>query len=115
MIVQGLNMRGIGTQTLFSDNELEMRVVPTQLGNEAFGGIAFTNFVARAILLHNRLGHERNDFPHVWVDNRGASHLMMIGHRARCGGPCVDMTHSESSWRKNTPCPRAFQMREGMD
>ena len=72
MIVQGLNMRGIGTQAIFGDNELEVRVVPTQLGNEAFGGIAFTIIFLRAILLHNRLRHERNHFPHVWMDNRCA-------------------------------------------
>lgn len=80
MIVQRLNMRGIGTQAIFSDNELEVGVVPTQLSHEAFGGMAFTIIFVCTILLHNRLGHERNDFPPVWVDNRGASHLLMIGH-----------------------------------
>ena len=40
--VQGLDMRGIGTQSVFGNDELEMRVVLAQLDNEAFGCVALT-------------------------------------------------------------------------
>ena len=72
MILQGLNMRGVGTQAIFGDNELEVRVVPTQLGNEAFGGIPFTIIFVRPIVLHNRFRHQGNHCAHVWMDNRRA-------------------------------------------
>ena len=49
--VQGLDVRGIGTQTVFGDDELEMGVVLAQLGHKAFGGIAFTIIFVRAIVL----------------------------------------------------------------
>src|SRR2546430_10342242 len=39
VIVQGLDVRGIGTQAIFGDDEFEMRVILAQRGNEAFGGI----------------------------------------------------------------------------
>ena len=51
VVVQGLDVRGIGTQTVFGDDELEVRVVLAQLGHKAFGGIAFTIIFGRAILL----------------------------------------------------------------
>ncbi len=50
IIVQGLDVGGIGTQTVFSDDELEMRVILAELGNEAFGGIALTIVFGRTIL-----------------------------------------------------------------
>jgi hypothetical protein len=33
-------------------------------------------------LLDNRLGHERNDFALIGVNERGAQHLVTIGHSA---------------------------------
>ena len=66
--MQRLDVGGIGTQTVFGDDELEMRVILTQLGHEAFGGIAFTIIFLRAILFHNRLGHQRNHFTIVRMD-----------------------------------------------
>ena len=56
VIVQGLDVRGIRTQGIFSDNEGEMRVSLTQLADEAFGGIAFTIVFLGAILVDNWLG-----------------------------------------------------------
>ena len=37
--VEGLDVGGVGTQTVFGDNELEMGVILAQLDNEALGGI----------------------------------------------------------------------------
>ena len=42
MIVQGLDVGGIGTQSVFGDDELEMGVIVAELGDEAFGRIPFT-------------------------------------------------------------------------
>ena len=36
------DVRGIGTQTIFGDDKLEVRVVLAQLGHKAFGSIPFT-------------------------------------------------------------------------
>ena len=74
-------MGGVGTQTVFGDNELEMGVILAQLDNEALGGIALTVIFLRAILFDNRLGHERNDFPAVWMENRRAQQLVIIRDR----------------------------------
>ena len=53
-------MGGIGTQTVFSADALEVGVVVAQLGNEAFRRMAFTIIFGCAIL----------------GDNRGVSHLL---------------------------------------
>ncbi len=71
-------MRGIGTQTIFSDNKFEVRVVLAQLGNEPFGGLAFAIIFVRAILFHNGFRHQGNHFAQVRVDNRRTQHLMRI-------------------------------------
>jgi hypothetical protein len=82
IIVQGLDVRGIGTQGVFGDNELEMRVILAQLGDEAFGGIALAIVFRRAVLLHNRFGHQRNHFTKIGMDDRGGQHLVRIGDLA---------------------------------
>ena len=51
VIVQGRNVRGIGTQGVFGDNELEMRVILAQLGDEAFGSMAFAIIFLRSFFL----------------------------------------------------------------
>jgi hypothetical protein len=47
---------GIGTQTVFGDDALEVGVVLAQLGNEAFRRIAFTIIFGRAILFDHWFG-----------------------------------------------------------
>ena len=79
-------------------------MVLAQLGHKAFGGIAFAIIFVRAIVVHNRLGHERNHGPLVRMDDRCAQHLMRIGDRTVAVDPCVNRRHSEWSGRKNTPC-----------
>jgi hypothetical protein len=79
--VQGLDVRGIRTQTVFGDDKLEVWVVLAQLGHKTFGGIPFTIIFVRAIAVHNGLGHEWNDCPLLWMDDRGAQQLMRVGDR----------------------------------
>ena len=81
VVVQGLDMRGIGTQAVFGDNELEVRVVLAQLRNKPFGGIAFAIIFLRSILFHDRFRHQRNHCTHVRMNDRRAQHLMRIGDR----------------------------------
>ena len=81
VIVEGLDVGGIGTQGVFGDDELEMRVILASLGNEAFGGMAFTIIFLRAILFDNRFGHEWNHFTLVWMDDRCTQHLVVVGDR----------------------------------
>ena len=56
-------------------------MILAQLGNKAFGSIAFAIIFVRAILLHNRFGHQRNHFPHGRMEDRRAQHLMIIRDR----------------------------------
>jgi hypothetical protein len=56
VLLQGLNMRGIRTEAIFGDDDLEMRVILTKLGDEALGRVAFTVIFLGAILFDNRLG-----------------------------------------------------------
>ena len=58
-----------------------MRVSLAELDDEACGRIPFTVMFGRAIVVHNGFGHQRNHGTHVWMDHRGAQHLMIIGAR----------------------------------
>src|SRR5688572_29889892 len=75
-------MGGIRTQAVFGDNDLKVGVIPTKLADKALGRVALAIIFLAAIRLDNRLGHERNDFALVGVDERRTQHLMGIGYRA---------------------------------
>lgn len=82
VIVQHLDMGSVGTQAVFGDDQLKMGVVLAQFRDEALGGIALTIVFLGAVLLDNRLGHERNDFALIGMNERGAQHLVPIGNEA---------------------------------
>src|SRR3984893_9426930 len=65
VVVQSHDMWSIGTEAVFSNDELEVGMILPQFAHKAFGGIAFAIIFVRAIAVHNRLGHERNDGPLV--------------------------------------------------
>src|SRR5262249_31635037 len=79
MRVQGLDVGSMRTQTLFSDDALEVGMILAPLGYKALGGIPCAIILIRSITVHNRLRHERHDGPLVWMDERSAEHLMRIG------------------------------------
>ena len=79
--MQGLDVGGVRTQTVFGDNELEMRVILAQRGDEAFGSIALTVIFLRAIVFHNGFGHQRNDFAAVGMEKHCPQQLMIVRHR----------------------------------
>jgi len=81
VIVQGLEVGGIRTQTVFGEDKREVGVVLAQRGNEAFGRMAFTIIFGRAILCDNGFGHQRNHCALVRMDQRRAQHLVIIGDR----------------------------------
>jgi hypothetical protein len=80
--LQHLDVRGIGTETIFGDNHLEMRVVLTELGENTFGRGALAIIFAGAVLFDNGLGHQRNDFALIGMNESRPQHLMGIGHGA---------------------------------
>ena len=82
VVVQGLDMGGIGTQGVCGDDKLEMGMILAQLGDEAFSSIAFAIIFLRAVLLHNWLRHQRNHFTKIRMDDRRSQHLMIRGDRA---------------------------------
>jgi len=57
-------------------------VIPTKLADETLGRVAFTVIFLGAILLDDRLGHQRNHCPFVGVDERCTQHLVGIGDSA---------------------------------
>ena len=81
VVVQGLDVRSIGTQAVFGDDELEMRVILAQFDDKSFGGIPFTIIFARPIMLPDRFRHEGNHRTHIWMDDRCTQHLMRIRDR----------------------------------
>src|SRR6266446_7533004 len=81
VVLQRLAMGRMGTQAVFGDDALEMRVVLASLGHQALGGMPFALIFARAILLHHRLRPQRNHFTPVWMEQRRAQHRMSIRDR----------------------------------
>jgi hypothetical protein len=71
MRLEGLDRRGIGTQTIFGDVNLWGVVLP-ELGHAPLSSMAFASIFGRAILWHHRLGHQRHHGTHVWGDHRRA-------------------------------------------
>ena len=81
VVLQGLDVGCICTQTVFGDNELEMRVVLAQLGHKPFGGMPFAIVLGGALVFHNLFGHQGDHFTNIRMDDRRAQQLMRIGDR----------------------------------
>jgi hypothetical protein len=82
VILQHLDVRGIGTEAIFGDDQLEMRVVLAQFDEQTLGRIALTIVFVRAIWLDNRFGHQRNHFALVGVNEGRTQQLVAVGHGA---------------------------------
>ena len=81
VVLQCFNVRRIRTQAVFSDDELEVRVVLAQLNDKAFGSIPFTIIFVHPIILPDRFRHQGNHGTHVGMDERGTQQLMRIRDR----------------------------------
>ena len=57
VVVQRLDVRSIGTQAVFGDDALEVRVILAQFEDKSFGGIPFTIIFARPIMFPDRFRH----------------------------------------------------------
>jgi hypothetical protein len=79
VVLQGLNVRGMGTQTVCGDNELKVGMILAQLGHQALGGMTCAIILVRPITVDHRRRHERHDGPLVRMDDRSAQHLVRIG------------------------------------
>jgi hypothetical protein len=71
----------LGTQPLCGDTALEVWMVLTPLGHNAFGGLACTIMFVRALWLHDRFRQHRKHCTHVGMDQRRPSPLMSRGAR----------------------------------
>ena len=80
-VMQGFNVWRIGTEPIFGDDTLQMRVILASLRDEAFGGMALTIVFLSTILFDNGSGHQGNHFTPVRMHEGGAQHLMRIGDR----------------------------------
>ena len=78
VVLQHLDMRGVGTQTVFGDDQREVRVVLTQLHDQPLGCLPLTIVFLGAIVFHNGLGHQRNHFPPIGMDEGSPQHRMRI-------------------------------------
>jgi hypothetical protein len=81
VMLQRLDVRSIGTQAVFGDDELEVRVVLAQCDDKPFGSIAFAIIFVRPIVFPDRFRHQGNHGTHVWMDDRCAQQLMRIRDR----------------------------------
>jgi len=82
VLVQHVDMRGVGTQAVLSDYELEVRVVLAQLDNQPLGGMALAIVFLGTVLLDDRLGHQGQHFAPIGVDESRAQPLVTLGDRA---------------------------------
>src|SRR5882724_12144077 len=83
MVLQCPEVGRIGTQAVFRDDQVKVRVILTQLRHKPFGSIAFAIILRRAIVFHDRFGHEGNHFPEIRMDDCRPQHLMIIRDLAR--------------------------------
>jgi hypothetical protein len=79
VVVHGLDVGSMRTQTLCGDDALQVGMILPPLGHKARGSLPFALMLERPIRIDNRLRHERNDGALVRMDERGAYHLMRIG------------------------------------
>jgi len=77
--VQGRDVGSMGTQAVFSDEALEVRVLLAQLRHQALGGMPFAIIVVGSIVFDDRCRPQRHHGPHVWMDERCTQHLLSRG------------------------------------
>ena len=81
VLMQGFDVRGIGTEPIFGDDEPQMRVTVAQCGDEACGGIALTIIFRAPIVCDDRFRHQRKHCTPIRMNERGPQHLMRRGDR----------------------------------
>ena len=79
---QVLQVRGVGGQGVFDDDDWQMGMLATELLEPAAGGMALAVVLGLAVLLNNRLGSQGDDFLEVRMDQGGPQQLMGIGDPA---------------------------------
>ncbi|HSX82454.1 MAG TPA: hypothetical protein VLQ80_28315, partial [Candidatus Saccharimonadia bacterium] len=70
--VERRDMWGIGTQTVFGDDALEVGMVLAYLGHQTFRSMTFTIIFVRPIVLHKRFRPHGNHCTPVRMHNRCA-------------------------------------------
>jgi hypothetical protein len=77
-----LEVGRMGTQTVCGPDTLEVRVVLTPRGHDAFGRVACTSMFVRAILWDHGFWHHGHHGTLVRMEERGAHHLLRLRDRA---------------------------------
>ncbi len=77
--LQMADVRTIGGQRVFDDDQLEMGVLAVQRAQQAFGGVALAVVLARPIGLEDRLGGEGKDLLAVGMHQHRTEHLVIVG------------------------------------
>jgi len=80
-IMQGFDVRGMGTESIFGDDEPQMRGILAQRGHEALGRMALTILFLAAIVFAKRFGHQRNHCAPVRMNECGPQQWMRRGDR----------------------------------
>ena len=104
VLLQLTDMRSIWAQGILSDREGQLRMVLLQLGQETLGCVPLTVVLRFPILLHNRLGHQRNHFPSVRVNDDPTHQLMGVGHLSRLLGDLLQTGITGNLLRAKVPC-----------
>ena len=79
---QVLQVRGVGAEGVFDDDDRQMGMLLAELFQPAAGGIALAVVLGMAVLLDDRLGCQRDDFLEVGMDQGGPQQLVGIGDSA---------------------------------
>ena len=75
-------MRGIGRQPVLQHNQLQVRVLPAHIGDEALRRLALTVVPGCAIRVLDWLGRQGKDHPVLGVHDHRRQHLVVILHAA---------------------------------
>ena len=90
-------------------HEREVRIILAHLRHKAFGGMACAIMFLRAIVLHQRFGHQRHHFALLWMENRCAQHLGRRGD----GPMAVDLVETRRTVnRLGGKIPRAIKRQQ---
>ena len=75
---QVVDMRRVAGQAIFSDDQLELRVLLFDPRQQPFCRVSFTIVFGLAVLFHNRFDRQRDDFFLIGMDQHSGHHLMRV-------------------------------------
>lgn len=73
---------GVGRQTVFDDDQLQVRMHAAQIAEQALGRVALTIVFRRPVRLEDRFGCQRKDLAVIRMHQHRPEHLMVVGRGA---------------------------------